>query len=145
MTIDTVNLVWSFGFLGYMVGSLGTSFVFKERIRSGAAKLAFLFSTIAFTGAVMVILPFTSRLQRNKARIAGYYNFCLQFPGVGDGAAAADRGAGRLLHGGRLAHRLPAGPPPLQALHHGSVGVQYQNRGYSSITEFSCIARRSTQ
>ena len=27
---DTINLLWTFGFLGYLVGSFATGFVFKE-------------------------------------------------------------------------------------------------------------------
>jgi len=58
--IDTINLVWSFGFFGYMVGSLGTSFIFKEYLRKDWAKLVFLWLTICVTGAIMIVLPFTS-------------------------------------------------------------------------------------
>jgi len=58
--IATVNLVWTFGFFGYMVGSLTTSFVFKEFIKSEKAKLVFLSVTIFITGAIMIFLPFTS-------------------------------------------------------------------------------------
>ena len=50
MDIATVNLVWTFGFFGYMVGSLTTSFVFKEFIKSEKAKLVFLSVTIFITG-----------------------------------------------------------------------------------------------
>ena len=48
--IATINLVWTFGFFGYMVGSLATSFVFKEYIKSEKAKLSFLAITICITG-----------------------------------------------------------------------------------------------
>ena len=58
--IDTINLVWTFGFFGYMVGSLGTSFIFKEYLKADWAKLVFLSVTICTTGAIMIILPFTS-------------------------------------------------------------------------------------
>ena len=58
--IDTINLVWTFGFFGYMVGSLGTSFIFKEYLKADWAKLVFLSVTICATGAIMIILPFTS-------------------------------------------------------------------------------------
>merc|ERR1711997_936361 len=58
--IDTINLVCSFGFFGYMVGSLGTSFIFKEYLKADWAKLVFLSVTICATGAIMIILPFTS-------------------------------------------------------------------------------------
>eukprot|EP00092_Neocalanus_flemingeri_P007291 GFUD01007873.1.p1 GENE.GFUD01007873.1~~GFUD01007873.1.p1 ORF type:complete len:462 (+),score=106.98 GFUD01007873.1:184-1569(+) len=58
--IATINLVWTFGFFGYMVGSLATGFVFKEYIKSEKAKLSFLSITICITGAIMIFLPFTS-------------------------------------------------------------------------------------
>jgi len=58
--IDTINLVWTFGFFGFMVGSLGSSFVFKEYIRSDRAKLFYLFLTMSISGAAMLVLPFTS-------------------------------------------------------------------------------------
>ena len=48
--IATINLVWTFGFFGYMVGSLATSFVFKEYIKSEKGKLSFLAITICITG-----------------------------------------------------------------------------------------------
>ena len=48
--IDTINLVWSFGFFGYMIGSLGTSFIFKEYLKKDWAKLVFLSVTICVTG-----------------------------------------------------------------------------------------------
>ena len=78
MDIATINLVWTFGFFGYMVGSLATSFVFKEYVKSEKAKLSFLASTICVTGVrkykflfpnnltflilqiIMIFLPFTS-------------------------------------------------------------------------------------
>ena len=50
VNIDTINLVWTFGFFGYMVGSLGTSFIFKRYLRKPAAKLCFLWLTIFLTG-----------------------------------------------------------------------------------------------
>ena len=43
--IATINLVWTFGFFGYMVGSLATSFIFKEYMKSDKAKLVFLAAT----------------------------------------------------------------------------------------------------
>ena len=58
--IDTINLVWTFGFFGYMVGSLGTSFIFKEYLKKDGAKLIFLWLTICLTGVIMIFLPFTS-------------------------------------------------------------------------------------
>ena len=76
VNIDTINLVWTFGFFGYMIGSLGTSFIFKRYLRRPAAKLCFLWLTIFLTGvtlrmkhlyifspkcqAIMIVLPLTS-------------------------------------------------------------------------------------
>ena len=48
--IATINLVWSFGFFGYIIGSLGTSFIFKEYLKQDWAKLVFLSVTICLTG-----------------------------------------------------------------------------------------------
>ena len=48
--VDTINLVWTFGFFGYMIGSLATSFVFKEYLKRDGAKLIFLWITICITG-----------------------------------------------------------------------------------------------
>ena len=48
--IATINLVWTFGFFGYMIGSLGTSFIFKEYLKKDWAKLVFLSVTICLTG-----------------------------------------------------------------------------------------------
>jgi hypothetical protein len=50
VAIDTVNLVWTFGFLGYLVGSLLTGCIFKQYVRTATAKLLFLFTTICITG-----------------------------------------------------------------------------------------------
>ena len=50
VAIDTVNFVWTFGFLGYLVGSLLTGFIFKQYVRTAAGKLVFLSSTICITG-----------------------------------------------------------------------------------------------
>ena len=50
MGVDTINLVWTFGFFGYMIGSLATSFVFKEYLKRDGAKLVFLWITICITG-----------------------------------------------------------------------------------------------
>jgi len=60
VAIDTVNFVWTFGFFGFLVGSLLTGFVFKQYIRSDVGKLIFLFSTIFLTGIFVIVLPLTS-------------------------------------------------------------------------------------
>ena len=56
VNIDTINLVWTFGFFGYMVGSLGTSFIFKRYLKKPAAKLCFLWLTIFLTGVRRVLV-----------------------------------------------------------------------------------------
>jgi len=58
--IDTINFVWTFGFLGYLIGSLATGFIFKRFIRSSTSKLVWLCVTIMLTGVFMIILPLTS-------------------------------------------------------------------------------------
>lgn len=60
VNIDTINFVWTFGFFGYLIGSLATSFIFKQYVRSATAKLIFLNVTILLTGIFMIVLPFTS-------------------------------------------------------------------------------------
>ncbi|XP_023332152.1 sodium-dependent glucose transporter 1A isoform X2 [Eurytemora carolleeae] len=60
VAIDTVNLVWTFGFIGFLLGSLLTGFIFKQFITSARGKLIFLFSSISLTGIFVVVLPLTS-------------------------------------------------------------------------------------
>jgi len=58
--IDIINLVWTFGFFGFLVGSLATGFIFKRYVQSTTAKMVFLCVNILITGAFMLLLPFTS-------------------------------------------------------------------------------------
>lgn len=56
--IDTINLVWTFGFFGYMLGAIGTGFIFRRFCSTNARKMAFLSSNMLLTGALMIVLPF---------------------------------------------------------------------------------------
>ena len=56
--IDTINLVWTFGFAGYLTGSLFTGYILKRFATSGRGKLAFLWGTMCLNGFIMCVLPF---------------------------------------------------------------------------------------
>ncbi|TRY63094.1 hypothetical protein TCAL_00469 [Tigriopus californicus] len=58
VNIAVINLVWTFGFLGYIIGSLGTGFIFKRYLTNPKMKLAFLWITLSLNGVGMLILPF---------------------------------------------------------------------------------------
>jgi len=60
VAIDTVNFVWTFGFFGFLVGSLLTGFVYKKYITSARGKLTFLFINICLSGIFVIVLPFTT-------------------------------------------------------------------------------------
>eukprot|EP00095_Tigriopus_kingsejongensis_P008296 maker-scaffold948_size77650-snap-gene-0.12 protein:Tk08296 transcript:maker-scaffold948_size77650-snap-gene-0.12-mRNA-1 annotation:"sodium-dependent glucose transporter 1" len=60
VNIDIINLVWTFGFLGYIVGALATGMVFKRYLTQARHKLIFLWITMSLTGVGMIILPFTA-------------------------------------------------------------------------------------
>ncbi len=74
--IDTINLVWTFGFAGYFIGAFLAGLVFKRFFSSAFGKVCFVGGTIMLSGALMCILPFV----RNFAflafvRIAQVCNF----------------------------------------------------------------------
>lgn len=56
--IDTINLVWTFGFGGYLFGSLITGYLLKRFVPSGRGKLTFLWATICVNGVIMCVVPF---------------------------------------------------------------------------------------
>ena len=58
--IDVINLVWTFGFAGYFVGSMATGAIFKHYFRSEMSKMCFLTFTIGLNGVMMDGLPFIS-------------------------------------------------------------------------------------
>lgn len=55
---DTINLLWTFGFFGYLVGSLATGFIFKKYFKTQMAKTSFLCVTMMINGLMMIVLPF---------------------------------------------------------------------------------------
>ena len=78
VAIDTVNFVWTFGFLGYLVGSLLTGLVFKQFIRTAGAKLTFLFLTICVTGvriSTMLLWRYRYRFYRTDQHRTGTDNY----------------------------------------------------------------------
>ena len=60
VNIDTINFVWTFGFFGFLLGSLAASLVFKRHVTTARAKLLFLFSTVLLGGVFTFVLPLTS-------------------------------------------------------------------------------------
>ena len=56
--IDTVNLVWTFGFVGFIIGSLATGFVFRRFCKAKQSKMWFLASTFSINGLIMIGIPF---------------------------------------------------------------------------------------
>lgn len=56
--IDIINLLWSFGFFGFLLGSIIAGFVFRRYCDTGFKKMVFLSVTMGFNGVVMVSLPF---------------------------------------------------------------------------------------
>ena len=55
---DTINLVWTAGFLGYTVGSIVTGYVFRRFCTTNRKKMLFLWLTFFGNGAIMISLPF---------------------------------------------------------------------------------------
>lgn len=58
VAIDTINLLWTFGFLGFTLGSLATGFVFRRYCTTSRQKCLFLWVTMFANGAIMTSLPF---------------------------------------------------------------------------------------
>ena len=56
--IDTVNLVWTFGFVGFIIGSLAAGFVFRRFCKAKQSKMWFLASTFSINGLIMIGIPF---------------------------------------------------------------------------------------
>ncbi len=56
--IDTINLVWTFGFTGYFLGAFVTGMVFKRFMTSALAKVSYVGGCIALSGVLMAALPF---------------------------------------------------------------------------------------
>ena len=56
--IATINLLWTFGNFGYIVGCLAAGTLYKKFITTQAQKMVFLGITIALTGLTSCIMPF---------------------------------------------------------------------------------------
>ena len=74
--IDTINLVWTFGFLGFTIGSLVSGFIFRRFCSTPKSKMGFLWITMFLNGAVMTSLPFISSFPA-LIIVRGLQNICL--------------------------------------------------------------------
>ena len=59
---QTINLVWTLGFLGFLVGSLIASHIFTRYLRTSLRKLMFMSSVMLLTGLATLCLPLTMNL-----------------------------------------------------------------------------------
>ena len=59
---QTINLVWTLGFLGFLVGSLITSHIFTRCLDTSAKKLLFMSTVMFITGLATLCLPFIMNL-----------------------------------------------------------------------------------
>ena len=59
---QTINLVWTLGFLGFLVGSLITSHIFTRCLDTSAKKLLFMSAVMFITGLATLCLPFIMNL-----------------------------------------------------------------------------------
>ena len=58
VNIDTINLVWTFGFVGFVIGSLVAGFVFRQFCKAKQSKMWFLATTFMINGVIMLSIPF---------------------------------------------------------------------------------------
>ena len=58
VNIDTVILVWTFGFVGFIIGSLVAGFVFRRFCKRKQSKMWFLAITFSVNGVIMLAIPF---------------------------------------------------------------------------------------
>jgi len=59
---QTINLVWTLGFLGFLFGSLITSHIFTKYLVTSVRKLLFLSSVMLLTGLATLSLPFMNNM-----------------------------------------------------------------------------------
>ena len=59
---QTINLVWTLGFSGFLIGSLFTSHVFTKYLTSSFKKLSFMSFVMLITGISTAALPFMPNL-----------------------------------------------------------------------------------
>ncbi len=55
-----INLVWTFGFGGYMIGALLAGFIFRKFCPTNTKKMVFLSVNMAICGAFTIVLPFVN-------------------------------------------------------------------------------------
>ena len=59
---QTINLVWTLGFSGFLLGSLFTSNIFTKYLTTSNKKLRFMSLVLLFTGVSTLMIPFMSNL-----------------------------------------------------------------------------------
>lgn len=59
---STINLIWTLGFIGFLIGSLLISHVFTKYINSSKWKLTFMAFLLLLTGFSTIIMPFMDNL-----------------------------------------------------------------------------------
>jgi len=59
---QTINLVWTLGFSGFLIGSLFTSYIFTKYLTSSHKKLIFMSFVLLLTGVSTILLPFMNNL-----------------------------------------------------------------------------------
>ena len=59
---QTINLVWTLGFLGFLIGSLITSHIFTNFLKTSTMKMVFMSLVLILIGTSTSCLPFMSNL-----------------------------------------------------------------------------------
>jgi len=59
---QTINLVWTLGFSGFLIGSLFTSYIFTKYLTSSHKKLIFMSLVLLLTGISTILMPFMTNL-----------------------------------------------------------------------------------
>jgi hypothetical protein len=59
---QTINLVWTLGFSGFLLGSLFTSNIFTKYLTTSCKKLSFMSFVLFLTGISTLMIPFMSSL-----------------------------------------------------------------------------------
>jgi len=59
---STINLVWTLGFSGFLIGSILTSHIFTKYLTSSRMKLSFMSSILLLTGLSTLLMPFMPNL-----------------------------------------------------------------------------------
>ena len=54
--IDTINLVWTFGFVGFIIGSLISGFIFRRFCKAKGSKMWFLASSFFINGTLLIFI-----------------------------------------------------------------------------------------